>query len=268
MIGYGNSMFLATHGILARSASGGGVDPDAQAFITAASITDPTQQAAINTLVVDLKGYSIWTKMKALYPMVGGTATTHKFNLKNPLDTDAAFRLVFNGGWTHSSTGALPNGTNAFADSFVNVGTHLALNSTHVSVYSRTNVDRLAPSISNVIGSVPDEVSMFLKTENIFVLRVNSSQTMQPTNLDSRGFFIGNRANATQITLSIRGTQTTTANNSISVSTTSLKLGGISPFFDNKEIAFSSIGDGLTAQNMTDLTTAVQAFQTTLGRQV
>ena len=244
------------------------VDPDAQAFITAASITDPTQQAAINTLVVDLKGYNVWTKMKAVYPFVGGTATTHKFNLKNPLDTDAAFRLVFNGGWTHSSTGALPNGTNAFADSFVNVGTHLALNSTHVSVYSRTNVDRLAPSISNVIGSVPDEVSMFLKTGNIFVLRVNSSQTMQPTNLDSRGFFIGNRANATQITLSIRGTQTTTANNSISVSTTSLKLGGISPFFDNKQIAFSSIGDGLTPTELTNFYTAVQAFQTTLGRSI
>ena len=66
MYGYGNSMFLATQGILARTASGGGVDPDAQAFITAASITDPTQQAAINTLVVDLKGYNIWSKMKAI----------------------------------------------------------------------------------------------------------------------------------------------------------------------------------------------------------
>ena len=54
MIGYGNSVFL-------RRSFGPGippVDPDAQAFITAAAITDPTQQAAINTLVVDLKGYS------------------------------------------------------------------------------------------------------------------------------------------------------------------------------------------------------------------
>ena len=72
-------------------------DPDAQAFITAAAITDPTQQAAINTLVVDLKGYSIWTKMKALYPFVGGTASAHKFNLKDPRDLDSAFRLVFSG---------------------------------------------------------------------------------------------------------------------------------------------------------------------------
>ena len=94
MIGYSISLFNTAHSILARSASGG-VDPDAQAFITAASITDPTQQSAINQLVVDLKGYSIWTKMSAIYPMVGGTASSHKFNLKDPRDLDAAFRLVF-----------------------------------------------------------------------------------------------------------------------------------------------------------------------------
>jgi len=39
-----------------------GVDTDAQAFITAASITDSTQQSAINTLVTQLKTYGIWTK--------------------------------------------------------------------------------------------------------------------------------------------------------------------------------------------------------------
>ncbi len=71
----------------------GGTDADAQAFITATAITDLTQQTAINTLVTQLKTYGIWTKMKALYPFVGGTATAHKFNLKDPRDLDAAFRL-------------------------------------------------------------------------------------------------------------------------------------------------------------------------------
>ncbi len=47
-------------------------DPDAQAFITAASITDPTQQSAINQLVVDLKGYSI---KDDTVPHAGGGAT-------------------------------------------------------------------------------------------------------------------------------------------------------------------------------------------------
>lgn len=71
MYGYGFSLFLTNRAILAKTASGTPVDPDAQAFITAASITDPTQQSAINQLVVDLKGYNVWTKMKAIYPFVG-----------------------------------------------------------------------------------------------------------------------------------------------------------------------------------------------------
>ena len=116
------------------------IDADAQAFLTAAGITDPTITSAIDTLVVQLKADGIFTKMKAIYPFVGGTATTHKYNLKNPLDTDAAFRLVFSGGWTHSANGATPNGTNAFADTFFNPSTDFVIGSTHLSYYSRTNV--------------------------------------------------------------------------------------------------------------------------------
>jgi energy-coupling factor transporter ATP-binding protein EcfA2 len=37
------------------------LDPDAQAFITAANITNQTQKIAINQLVLDLKSYSLWT---------------------------------------------------------------------------------------------------------------------------------------------------------------------------------------------------------------
>jgi hypothetical protein len=94
-------------------------DPDAQAFIDAAVITDTTQKAAINQLVLDLKSANIWTKMLAVYPFVGGSATSHKWNLKNPLDTNAAFRLVFSGGWTHNSLGIKMNNSNTEAETYV-----------------------------------------------------------------------------------------------------------------------------------------------------
>jgi hypothetical protein len=110
-------MILANHGVV--SSSGASFDADALSFITAASITDNTQKTAINTLVTDLKTYNIWTKMKALYPFVGGSAFSHKFNLKDPRDDNGAFRLLFVNGWTHSSTGALPNGTDAYADTII-----------------------------------------------------------------------------------------------------------------------------------------------------
>ena len=48
---------------------------------------------AVNNLVLDLKKYGLWTKMKAIYPIVGGNAWSHKFNLKDPRDVDSAYRL-------------------------------------------------------------------------------------------------------------------------------------------------------------------------------
>jgi hypothetical protein len=207
--------------------------------------------------------------MKAVYPFVGGTSTTHKFNLKNPLDTDAAYRLVFNGGWTHLSTGALPNGTNGWADTKLVAQGTLGLNSTHVSVYSRTNTDITAPSIGNVTGGANAEVSMWLRSGGSAFLRVNNPTASSTSSVDSRGLFIGNRNSSTQINFSIRGTQTTFNQNSNSLLTNPFQLGGVNPnFFDTKQLAFASIGDGLTAQNMTDLTTAVNAFQTALSRNV
>ena len=269
MIGYGNSMFLATHGILARTASGGGFDPDAQAFITAAGITNPTQQTAVNNFVVSYKTAGLWTKNKAIYPFVGGTAAQHKWNLKDPRDLDAAYRLLFNGGWTHSSTGALPNGTNAWANTYLISQGTLSLNNTHVSVYSRTNADKLAPAIGNVTGAAQGEISMWLRFSNTSYLRVNSASVSNTANADSRGMFIGSRVNSTQVTLSIRGTQTTFSQNSDGLYTNPIQLGGVNPNnFDNKELAFVSIGDGYTAQNMTDETTIVNAFQAALSRNV
>ena len=250
-------------------------DPDAQAFITAAAITDPTQQAAINTLVVDLKGYSIWTKMKALYPFVtdkiveADIKSQMKFNLKDPRDLNAAFRLFWNGGGSWSANGYTPNGINGYADTNLVAQDTLGLNSTSYGVYSRTNVDRNAPSIGNVTGAAPAECSLWLRSSNTAFLRVNNSTNASQASTDSRGLFIANRVNSTQINLQIRGTQYTYSNNSNSLSTNAFQIGGVNPnFFDNKEIAFAFIGDGLTAQNMTDLNTAVIAFQTALSRNV
>ena len=95
-------------------------DTDAQAFVTAAGLTSSTQASAINTLVTSLKSAGIWTKMKAIYPMVGGSAASHKFNLKDPKDLDGSYRISFVNGWVHSSSGALSGTGNAYGNLNVN----------------------------------------------------------------------------------------------------------------------------------------------------
>src|SRR3954470_4266935 len=87
------------------------MDTDATAFVTAASITDRAQKAAVNHYVRRLKFTGIWTKTIAVYPFIGATAAAHKFNLRNPADTDVAFRMIFSGTWTHDV-----NGGNAVAN--------------------------------------------------------------------------------------------------------------------------------------------------------
>jgi hypothetical protein len=261
------------------------VDPDAQAFITAAAITDPTQQAAINTLVIDLKGYSIWSKLGTIYPFVGGTATTHKFNLKNPLNTDAAFRLVFNGGWTHSSTGATPNGTNAYADTKFNINNFASTSNLSIGVYLRTNSALGGYDFGQGYADFAIEgVVLWSRgaTNQLFYSAIGNTTVSTLTNTNSRGFYAITRGNTTQQNLHIRVSQTVNDTQSRSIvnnyATKNIFLGAINnqplilasnpAFFSNREQSFAFMADFLTQSEIDNLSTAVQAFQTTLGRQV
>jgi hypothetical protein len=107
-------------------------DANAQAFLNAAVITNTTQANAINNLVVGLKADGLWANMQALYPFVGGTASTHKWNLKDPRDLDAAYRLQFGGGWVHNTNGATGNGTNTFANTYL-----VGFNQGQIGAYGR-----------------------------------------------------------------------------------------------------------------------------------
>jgi len=256
---------------------------ETNAFIFNGEISDVTQQAAINTLVTDLKAAGIFTKMKALYPMIGGTANSHKFNLKDPRDLDDAYRLQFNGGWTHSSSGATPNGTDGYANTFLKPNTVLTNNSTHMFYYSRTQTN---PSLatfdmgtSNGTSATIFSISIQL-SNNLYADSYNStSNRITVANTTSLGGFMNNRTSSTSFKTFKNGTQLgttlTTASSGFSSLGGNVYIGCLnysnssSPsFYSNRQCAFSSIGDGLTDAEATTFYNAVQAFQTSLGRQV
>ena len=266
MIGYGNSMFLATHGILAGAASGGGVDPDAQAFITAAGITNPTQQGAINTLVVNLKGYNTWTKFKAIYPIVGGSASSHAVNLKTP----GTFNLTFASGWNHSANGMTP--TNAYANTGFNPLTQsLPRNSAGMGVYNRT--DTLTTGAHGQRVSNTFEIFERWTNNTAYCYINDNSGGFQTTNFDSRGLFQGSRTASNAIRLNINtaqytGTQASTGDSNGNLWIGASNNGGSGTFFNNRQIAFFYIAEGFNNTEMQNIYTAVQAYQTTLSRQV
>ena len=269
-------------GVQSYVSAGGGTDADAQAFITAAGITDVTQQSAINTLVTDLKGYGIWSKMKAIWPFVGGTSSSHKWNLKDPRDLDAAFRLVFNGGATHSSTGYLPNGTNGYADTFLTPSTNLTNNNYSLSYYSRTqatNLDAVDLGCTiNTNGTPNTGITLYFNSVSYKAFNAGSypNDAVLFNNNDTQGLLIGSRTANNSAKMFMDGVQigsTLTTTYSGTLPTTSLFLGsnkymGNAVEFTNRQCAFASIGDGLTDTEAANLYTAVQAYQTTLSRNV
>ena len=269
---------------LGMMAGGISLDPDAVAFLTAAGITDATITTAIDTLVTDLKGYGIWNKIFAIYPFVGGTATTHKFNLKNPADTNAAFRLSFVGGWTHSANGAKPNGTNAYADTFLNCFNNLTTGNTHISYYSTTN-SLTTNNFCDVGASNDYNISL-----NSFQLALQRNLSGTPSVFDSvrfslsrvsatvstsDGFYIGSNENTSSRKLYkngiLLGQNLNFDNNSQPTHTVyigAVNNNGTPGFYTDRNSALLSIGTALTTTEAANFYTAVQAFQTTLGRQV
>jgi hypothetical protein len=263
--------------------------PDTLNFVQAAGITDITQIRAISTLVTDLKYAGIWTKMKAIYPFVGGTATTHKFNLVNSQDSNIAFRLNFTGGWVHSSTGAQPDGSTGYADTFLNPSTIFNdfKNNSHLALYSRTqnpsgggwnigvgNADSGDP----LWGLAIKRPSWSTYTNAIIYDFGNYSGNgrLITTNADGRGFWAGSTIASNSHKLYLNNTIIATSTNITTgtINNANFYLGKINntsgaTFYGmNNELAFLSIGDGLTDAEVISFNTAVQKYQTTLGRQV
>jgi hypothetical protein len=247
-------------------------DPDAQAFITAAAITNPTQQGAINNLVIGLKADSLWTKMKALYPFCGGSASSHKFNLKDPRDLDAAYRLVFSGGWTHSSTGATPNGTNGYANTYYNPSVNGQLNSAHLGFYSRTNNSNTEIEIG---ANAPAHFMCYFLYPGQLYCGINSSDAPLGNSISpSSSFLVGSRITSTTAKFYKNGivdaidnkTSTSRPNQNIYIGC--LNNNGNPSFYSTKQCAFASIGDGLTDTDATNLNSRVTTFQTALNRNI
>jgi len=245
------------------------------AFIAATGITDTTIINALNTMDLSLISNGLDTKMKALYPFVGGTASTHKYNFMDARDLDAAFRLSFNGGWTHSSTGAKPNGTNAWADTFFTPLINNIVNSSHLSYYSRTLVSetKIDMGCYGVIYGLD---------YNQIAISFGGTTYCNPNNgaggaavsfaSNSQGFFVASRTSATNVFGQRNSTQITgtsaTERNQNSIYLGALHQGLATTYFASKECAFSSIGDGLSTSEALVFNTAIQNFNTSLSRNV
>jgi hypothetical protein len=249
----------------------GGIDADAQAFLTATGITDATITSAINTLVLELKTNNLWTKMKAFYPLVGGSASSCKFNMITPVDDNASYRLSFAGGWTYASTGITPNGTTGYADTFLNPSTALTQNNIAYGAYCSNMAfasDRAVMGVNNAISYI----QLYPRgAGDVLYGDANDNGSTTTANSTTNLLTAVSRVNSTQKIHSIGGVNTTKTNSSNGTINFTMLLGarsssGIANTFFNTQIKTAFISTGLTTTELTALSTIITTFNTSLGR--
>lgn len=250
------------------------MDVNAKLFIDNVGLTNFTHKIDINNLVLNLKTNNLWNKFVAIYPLIGGTATTHKYNLKDPQDLDASFRLVFSGGITHDSNGVTGNGTNGYARTNVIPSTHLSLNNSSGFVYSRTNTAGAYVDLGSIKSGAPQDRFQIngRNASNNFTSACNDTTLSSVASSNSNGFigisrtasgnYFQNR-NTTQSNVSV----TSTALNAVELYFMAVNSGGPANY-SPRNYAFACIGEGLTASQTNILYNIVQIYQTKLNRNV
>lgn len=229
------------------------------------------EKSATDKLVKDLKSAGVWSKIKALYPYVGGSLASCAQNLKS-----SSFAGTFEGIWSIDSTGVTGDRASTYMNTGIIPNSTMDYTSQHYLVYIPTGVDGSSPyeCLLGAVDSGSNGINFYLNAEGNAYMTINEFVT---TNA-----FSPQSGNGSWMVNLLSGTKTLYRNGSVidtkSSSPTSYTLGNIwvgarnsenpNHQWSGKTISCVSIGDGLTNTEATDLYNAIQTFQTSLSREV
>jgi hypothetical protein len=246
-------------------------DSDAASFFTRSGVSNTTDKAAVNYLASRFKTFSLWTKMDAIYPMVGGGSTNDNRNLKAN-----SFNITWNGTVTHNANGVTGNGSSGYGDTGFSPGSSggvYTLNSCHFSWYSGSSAPTVGGTVMGVATTGLDR----------FYIQVGSfdwngtgphhttGSTLDVNNLSEfRGFVMATRTSSTASAIFCPLNSATSTQPSINIPTDNVSVlarsfGGHDQFSDIN-LRFASIGSGLSAADYANMKMIVDTFEGILGR--
>lgn len=261
-------MFTTPFAFMAAAA----YDADAQAFFDAVgasggSLTS-TEEDAVNTLVLDLKSYNLWTLMIGLWPVVGTTSTTQQFNLKNT----AQYNLGFNGTWSFSSAGASP-GVDGYATTGLipSVVGFAALGSIHMSMYITEDFgggDYEMGALGG--GGEQSAISEYNENNTAYIAVGSGYLTIANGGSTKKNWLWTNNGTTSNIyrdgTSIVNGLQAI-INANVQFYLSAINNNGSVTGWGERSWALASIGLGMDATQAANYNTAVVTFQTALSRQ-
>ncbi len=271
---FGKSAYVGT----SNSVSATAVDPDAQAFITAAGITNANIISAENEFFIARKNILPLNSSIASYHLVTDKSSNNdrlgqfKFNAYNPVDSNAAKRLTYTGTVTANTTGIQGNGVNGLCDTYIN--TLSDFSSTDFTIIYAINTNNSSGIDFGNNGGAGEGLWIATKFDD------GNTYYAAYAAFQNKGNIISN----TKAIYSFKrsGTTVTLKRNNVTLFTETISAiprfnyslylfcrnsNGSGQFFSTKEYSFFEfINTALTAQQETDFYNALVAREAALGR--
>jgi hypothetical protein len=246
------------------------------AVITAGGSLNSTYSAATYTLFAALKNDSVYDKIYAFYPHIGGVSASHAINAKTP----GSNNITFNGGWTFgNTTGSDPNGTNAYGVlGGCKPSVYGTQNDSSYGFYSLTNQLTETKDFGLYTAASGSEVLMmpYFVNQSPYT-KVNASTPVKGTTTatETQGMFVNTRSNATSSTTYKNGifVLSGTSNSIAAISTLDLHISAqledaTLTGYSTRAHGFTYVGSGLTALEVYNLSIAINNFNTSMSRGV
>jgi len=238
-----------------------------------ARITTATylRKTILNRFIRKLKKDLLWDKIDFLNIIASENSQAGYLNIKS-----SSFTLSPQGTTTFEvDRGITGDGTTGYSKTgFVpNSGVNLTLNSASVFVYCRTNVSQATYDIGS--SSAGTYLALILRDAGLFYYLINDTSFGDVyINLDSKGFWLGNRSGASAKQLYKNGVSVATSTTASTSRPTgevylgSLNNAGTPSTYSTKQFALCGGGGSFNATEAANLNTHVQWLMVQLGANV
>jgi len=252
-------------------------DVDANASIAAKSLTGSEQESEY-LLITGFKSNSLYAKTQAIYTFRGNTAAQHKFNSKNPLDTNAAFRLTFSGNGDFRNSGYQTNGANSYANSYFIPSSNQDVNNNGITVVCGSNNPAIFSNTIEVGAYTgASQVSYLMLKNNNSNFRVRAALNSESPGCyqdginESKGIFTGVKQSATieklfrnNVLLASAVAGGTLPNIPIFIG--SMNFGGSPYNYSNQRLQMVIFHEGLSDAEVATLHSIIDLSETIAGR--
>lgn len=246
---------------------------DVTVYLKKTGITDVTTINALHAFYSDLKLNNLWSKIKVLYPMLGGTSFTTKFDLVKK--NNSFFDISWNGSPIFTVNGVNGGaGLNAYGNTKFNPSINsITGNEGYTTCVGTNDADISSDPIQ--LGTFRSDTTSFslmtIRTTGLnFTARLNSSQFTM-SNATKLGIYSINRK-VNVLTMFKNGTKLSTNTTGSTAPNSNIYLlnaaNGAGPYsgYATGRMQCTIFHEGLTDLEQTTLHGLINTFENSLGR--